>query len=111
MTEDIDQKLDELLRREFPGAVSDDGFTLRVMRTLPIRPLPMRTRGQAWMMPTACLSGGLLAWLALLPAPLWQQIAREWPATGIGSSAALLMMAVSLGTGLLGCAWALEEAT
>jgi hypothetical protein len=104
MTEDIDKKLDELLRLEFPGVVLDDGFTARVMRTLPNRP-PRR----AWLMPIACLSGGLLAWLALLPASLWQQIASEWPASGIGSGAVVLMTAVMLTMGLLGCVWALEE--
>jgi hypothetical protein len=105
MTENIDQKLEELLRTEFSGAVPDDGFTARVLRTLPARP-PRR----AWMMPTACLTGGLLAWLALLPAPLWQLIASQWPASGIGSSAVVLTLSILLGMGLLGCVWALEEA-
>ncbi len=96
--------IDQLLRQEFPGAVQDDGFTDRVMRTLPVR-LQHRT----WVMPTAAIAGGLLAWLALMPIPLWENVTSEWQAGNIGPNSVVLI-ALLFGTSLIGCWWALEEA-
>ncbi len=104
MNELDDQKLDELLRCEFAGAVADDGFSARVMRIL-----PPRQRSQPWLLPIAALAGGLLTWLALLPSPLLQQASREWLAGDLGTTSAVVC-AILLGVGLLGCGWALEEA-
>lgn len=98
-----DQELDERLRRAFTGAVADDGFSARVMRAL-----PARRRQRPWLLPAAALTGGLLAWLALLPSPLLQQFAREWLAGDFGSVSAGIYL-LSFGLSLLGCAWALEE--
>lgn len=98
-----DRALDELLRKGFQGEVADAGFSARVMRAL-----PPRRRERPWLLPAAALAGGLLAWLAVLPAQAWQDLAREWlagepgPLTlGVGA----LMLVVSM----LGCAWALDE--
>ncbi len=96
--------IDELLRQEFPGAVPDDGFTERVMCALPAR-RPQRP----WVMPTAAIAGGLLAWLALMPIPLWEHVTSEWQAGNIGQNSVVLI-ALLFGTSLLGCWWALEEA-
>lgn len=98
-----DETLDELLRAAFASDVADDGFSARVMRTLPTRP-----RRYPWLLPAAALAGGLLAWLALLPAPLLRHASREWLAGDVGANSAI-MCAVLLGVALLGCAWALEE--
>jgi hypothetical protein len=104
MNELSDQKIDELLRRDFAGAVADGGFSARV-----IRALPPRRRRRPWLLPVAALIGGLLASLALLPSPLLQQAATEWLAADIG--AAFVVVCVLLfGVSLLGCGWALEEA-
>lgn len=104
MDERTDRALDALLRKGFPGELADDGFSARVMRAL-----PPRRRQRPWLLPAAALAGGLLAWLAVLPAQAWQDIAREWLARDIGP--------VTVGTGalllvvsMLGCAWALDEA-
>lgn len=102
MTEFSDESLDDLLRRSFAGAVADDGFTARVMHALPAR------RQRPWLLPGAALAGGLLAWLALLPSSLWQQVAQEWLSGGFGMATAggcVLLLGVSL----LGCGWALAE--
>lgn len=103
INDDSDQQLDELLRRGFTGTVADDGFSERVMRALPPRRQP-----QPWLLPGAALAGGLLAWLALLPSPVWQQLAHEWLAGDVGAASAVVS-ALVLGVSWLGCAWALEE--
>ncbi len=98
-----DRALDALLRKGFPGELADDGFSARVMRAL-----PPRRRQRPWLLPAAALAGGLLAWLAVLPAQAWQDIAREWLAGAVGPvtvATGVLLLVVSV----LGCAWALEE--
>lgn len=98
-----DPKLDGLLRRQFPGAVAEDGFTSRVMRVLPPRRAP-----RPWLVPGAAVAGSLLAWLALMPSPVWQQAAREWLQGDPGAATAgigVLLMVVTL----VSCAWSLEE--
>lgn len=99
-----DEQLDALLRREFDGPVEDAGFTDALMLKLPARGRP-----RPWLLPGAALAGALLAWLSLLPAPIWQQLVDEWLAGGFGAASAAVC-AVLLGIGLLGCGWALEEA-
>ncbi|MBX3725109.1 MAG: DUF5056 domain-containing protein [Xanthomonadales bacterium] len=99
-----DRTLDDLLRKGFKGEVADDGFSTRVMRAL-----PPRRRQRPWLLPGAALAGGLLAWLAVLPAQAWQDIAREWLAGDVGPvtvGTGMLLLVVSM----LGCAWALDEA-
>lgn len=103
MNDFSDQELDDLLRRAFTGAVADDGFSARVMRAL-----PARRRQRPWLLPAAVLVGGLLAWLALLPSPLLQQVGREWLAGDFGGASAAVYMLL-FGVSLLGCGWALEE--
>ncbi|WP_146907562.1 hypothetical protein [Arenimonas daejeonensis] len=98
-----DPKLDDLLRRQFPGAVADDGFTMRVMHALPPRRSPRQ-----WLLPAAAVAGTGLAWLALMPSPVWQQAAREWLQGDLGAASAgigVLVLAVTL----VSCAWSLEE--
>jgi hypothetical protein len=103
MNDISDMKLDDLLRRDFPGAVADDGFSERVMRAL-----PTRRRHQPWLLPSATLAGGLLAWWTLLPSGLLQQVALEWLAGDYGAASAGVCVLL-LGFSWLGCAWALEE--
>lgn len=103
MNDISDQKIDDLLRRQFAGPVPDDGFLARVTRAL-----PARRRPRPWLLPVAALAGSLLAWLTLLPSPLWQQVAHEWLAGGFGASSAGVCVLL-VGVSLLGCGWALEE--
>lgn len=98
-----DPRLDDLLRRHFPGAVADDGFSARVMRRLPPRRAP-----RTWLLPAAAVVGSLLAWLALMPSPVWRQVAQEWLARDFGAASVgigVLLLAVTL----VSCAWSLEE--
>jgi hypothetical protein len=103
MTDPSDSTLEDALRRGFAGAVADDGFTARVMRAL-----PARRRPRPWLLQGAALSGGLLAWLALLPSPLWRQVAQEWLAGDFGIALAGCCV-LALGVSVLGCGWALAE--
>jgi hypothetical protein len=95
--------LDELLRQAFEAAPADDAFVAQVMHTLP----PRRPR-RAWPLPAAAAAGALLAWLALAASPLVAQAAHEWRAADPGAALGVLM-ALMVGLGLLGCAWALAE--
>ncbi len=102
---DFDERtLDALLRREFDATTADDGFSERVMLSLPPR-RPQRT----WLLPAATLAGGLLAWASLSRLPLWQLAVDEWGA-GQPGGAAVLAGAVGLAAGLLACGWAMSEA-
>jgi hypothetical protein len=103
MNDVSDQKLDELLRRDFAGAVADDGFSAQVMRAL-----PPRRRQRTKLLPIAALIGGLPACLALLPSTLLQQATNEWLTADI-CSAFVVVCVLLLGVSLLGCSWALEE--
>lgn len=104
MNDISDQELDDLLRRAFTaGAVEDDGFSARVMRSL-----PARRRPRPWLLSGAALAGGLLAWWALLPSPLLQEFAREWLAGHFGGASAGVYILL-FGVSLLGSGWALEE--
>lgn len=98
-----DDALDALLRREFEGHVPDDGFSERVARALPPRP-----RRHAWPLPLAAVCGGVLAWAAVSPSPLWGDVARE-AAAGVPGAASAVLFTVALGLGALCGAWALEE--
>jgi hypothetical protein len=98
-----DQQLDELLRRRFSGAVADDGFSARVMRAV-----PPRRQARPWLLPGAAVVGTLMAWLALMPSPVWQQVAQEWLAGDFG--AATVGIGVLLfGVTMVSCAWSLDE--
>jgi len=103
MSEMTETELDELLRREFSGPAADEGFSRRVLRAL-----PARRRQRPWLLPVSALLGVVLACLALLPAPLLQQVTLEWQAGAFGSAAAVFCVLL-LGMSLLGCGWALEE--
>ncbi len=98
-----DQKLDDLLRREFAKTPPDNGFSARVMRAL-----PPRANQRPWLAPVAVIIGCVLAWLALLPAPLWQQATYEWISGDIGPTS-VIVAALLLGAGLLSSGWALDE--
>lgn len=103
MNDISDQNIDYLLRRQFVGPVPDDGFAARVTRAL-----PARRRPRPWLLPVAALAGSLLAWFTLLPSPLWQQVAHEWLAGGLGATSAGVGVLL-LGVSLLSCGWALDE--
>lgn len=103
MSDISDQRIDDLLRRNFNGAVPDDGFSAQVTRAL-----PARQRLRPWLLPVAALAGSLLTWMTLLPSQLLQQAAREWLAGGFGAASSGVCVLL-LGLSLLGCSWALEE--
>lgn len=98
-----EQRLDELLRRHAPVAVADDGFAARVIRALPPRRQP-----RPWLLPFATVAGSLLACVALMPSPVWRQIAQEWLAGDFGA-ASVGVSVLLLGLSGFSCAWALEE--
>lgn len=104
MNDPVDQALEEWLRRDFEGSVADDGFAARVMRSLP----PKRRR-EPWLVPAVALAGAVFSWLALLPSPVFELAAKEWNAGAIGP-ASVVVLSLLLAMGVLGSAWALDDA-
>jgi hypothetical protein len=104
MNDLADQALEDLLRADFKGAVADDGFATRVMHSL-----PARRRLQPWLIPSAVLAGALLSWITLVPSPVFELAAAEWGQGAIGPSSVLLL-SLLLTMGVLGSAWALDDA-
>lgn len=98
-----DPQLEALLRNSFEGPVADAGFTDRVMRALPPRREPRR-----WLVPMSAVAGGVLAWLALMPSPLWREVAREWIGGQFGA-ASVGVAVLALVVALASCACSLEE--
>ena len=97
-----DEMIETLLRRQFEGAVADDGFCERVMQRL-----PPRRRRRAWPVWTGVLAGGALCGTSLLPLQLlrigWQDwLQGDWSLPAITLLSAIACMSLLA----LGWAWA-----
>lgn len=97
-----DDAIEALLRRQFAGAVPDDGFCERVMRRL-----PPRRRRRTWPVWVGMLAGGALCGASLLPLPLlragWQDwLHGDWSVSAIALLSAIACMSLLA----LGWAWA-----
>ncbi|MBB3226754.1 hypothetical protein FHW69_001344 [Luteibacter sp. Sphag1AF] len=97
-----DDSIEMLLRRQFEGHVADDGFTERVMESI-----PARRRRAAWPIWTGVTLGiAACGWcIADLPHTPWRNALDG--AMSTGTMAALFAAA---GISLLACCWALAEA-
>ncbi|GAB3782487.1 DUF5056 domain-containing protein [Dyella agri] len=101
MSEPHDEEIEALLRRQFEGAVADDGFSERVMQRL-----PPRRRRHGWPLWLGVLAGAAACWLCLAGAPLlhagWRAwLHGEWSPSVIGAWLAMVCLAwLALGWGL-----------
>ena len=93
-----DDALDALLRREFEGAVPDDGFCDRVMQHLP-----------AWPLWSGIAAGAAACALSLSSMPMFQLGWRDWVG-GELSAPAIALLLVLAGMSLLAMCWSLAEA-
>lgn len=102
---DEDDALDALLREQFDGPVSADGFCERVMEELP----PRRRRHRTWPMMAGIAAGMTTCWLSLRSVPVMTIGWQDWLALELSSSAMTLLLVVS-GVSLLASLWVLAEA-
>ncbi len=99
-----DNEIEALLRTQFDGSVSDDGFSDRVMLQL-----PPRRRPTAWPLLAGILAGVGACGLSLLSTPLLHVGWQDW-ISGEMSPTAMTIMAVVAGMSLLACLWTTMEA-
>ncbi len=104
MNHSDDDEIEALLRKQFDGAVPDDGFADRVMQQL-----PPRRRRAAWPLLAGILAGIAACWLSLLSTPLLHAGWQNW-ISGELSASAITLMAVVAGMSLLACWWTTMEA-
>lgn len=99
-----DDATDALLRRQFDGPVTDEGFSQRLMHRL-----PRRGRRAAWPLWFDILAGAVACWLALLSSPLPLAGWRDWM-SGEWSTPVVIMLLATLGMAMLALAWGVAEA-
>jgi hypothetical protein len=99
-----DAAIDALLRRQFEGAVPDDGFCDRVMQHLPARP-----RRRTWPLWSGIATGAATCSLSLLSAPLFRLGWSDWVGGELSAPAIALLLALA-GMSLLAMCWSLAEA-
>jgi len=96
--------IDALLRRQFDGAVPDDGFSDRVMQQLPARP-----RRRAWPLWSGIAAGIAACALSLSFTPLVHLGWRDWAGGAVSPPVIALLLAVA-GMAALAMCWSLAEA-
>lgn len=99
-----DDTVDALLRRQFDGAVPDDGFCDRVMQHLPARP-----RRRTWPLWSGMAAGMAACALSLWSTPLVHLGWRDWAGGELSAQAITLLLALA-GMSLLAMCWSLAEA-
>lgn len=99
-----DEMIDALLRKQFDGAMLDDGFSQRVMQRL-----PQHRRRVAWPVWGGMLLGVFACWLALSFSPLVDAGWRDC-LSGHWSAPAVTLLLAMLGMAVLALAWGVTEA-
>lgn len=104
MNDPHDEVIEALLRRQFDGPVSDDGFSGRVMQRL-----PARRRRITWPLWAGVLAGAGACWASLLFSPLLPVGWRDW-LNGELSMPAVILLLVAAGMSVLAGWWTMAEA-
>lgn len=104
MSDSRDEMIEALMRRQFDGPVSDDGFSARVMLRL-----PLRRHYVTWPLWIGVLVGAGACWSSLLFSPLLQLGWRDW-LDGELSVPAIILLLVMAGMSVLAGWWGVAEA-
>lgn len=103
MNEIHDETIDALLRRQFNGPVTDDGFSDKVMQCV-----PPRRRRAAWPLWLGVTLGAGACGACLIRVPLLHAGCQDWLAGRLSASAIGLLLATAA-MSLLAMSWGLLE--
>jgi hypothetical protein len=103
MNEPLDDEIDVLLRRQFTGPIADEGFSARIMHSL-----PPRRRRIAWPIWLGIMMGVVVCWLSVGDSPLLQTGWSDW-SSGVLSMQTIGMWLVMSALSLLALGWGLAE--
>lgn len=104
MNDEMERRVDALLRAHFEGPVPDDGFCDRVMDRLPVQ----RQR-KRWPLVAGTLAGIVTCGLSLWSAPITQAGWRDWLSGDLSAPAIALFVAMT-GMAALALLWSIAEA-
>lgn len=99
-----DDAIDALLREQFEGPVSADGFCDQVMGRL-----PARRRRFEWPLATGIVAGAALCWFTLRSAPIARIGWRDW-LSGEPSAPAITLLLALMSFAILAIAWTMAQA-
>ncbi|HET7663804.1 MAG TPA: hypothetical protein VFK31_09215 [Rhodanobacteraceae bacterium] len=99
-----DDAIEALLRKQFDGPVSDEGFSQRLMERL-----PQRRRRATWPLWGGIVAGVIACWMVLLGSPLLRIGWHDWM-NDQWSAPAITVLLVMMGMTLLAFAWGVAEA-
>lgn len=105
MNDPHDDAIEALLRRQFEGPVADDGFSERVMQSL-----PPRRRRIAWPLWLGVLAGAVACGLSLAGAPLLHTGWQDWLDGKLSAPAMGMLLAVAA-MAWLALGWTLAESS
>lgn len=98
-----DDAIEQLLRARFDGPLADDGFSERVMRSL-----PPRRRRIDWPARAGLAAGAVACWASLQSAPLLHAGWNAWLGGRLTTPAIAVLLAVA-GMSLLALWWSVAE--
>ncbi|HKZ12107.1 MAG TPA: hypothetical protein VJL61_15575 [Rhodanobacteraceae bacterium] len=104
MSQTQDEAIESLLRKQFEGPVSDEGFSQRLMEQL-----PRRRRRVTWPLWSGILVGVIACWIVLLDSPLLRIGWHDWT-NDHWSAPAITVLLVMMGMILLAFVWGVAEA-
>ena len=90
MNDQIDDAMDRLLREDAPGAVADEGFSVGLVESLPLR----RPRAK-WPLAVGIMAGTLGYWFTMQSAKVALTGWQDWLLGNLTSSALVLLASVA----------------
>lgn len=104
MSDEMDDVIDVLLRKQFNGPVLNGDFCDQVMQQLPTRRHPWK-----WPLVVGITAGVAACWFSLWSTPILQDGWWDW-LSGVPSASAIVVFIAMLGMAMLALAWAVDEA-
>lgn len=103
MNDEMEDAIDLLLREQFEGSVSDDGFCDQVMARL-----PASRRHHVWPLAAGTLAGLATCWFSLWFSPITYAGWRDWSSGELSASAIALFISMMSMT-ILALVWTFAE--
>ena len=103
MNDEMEDAIDQLLREQFEGPVSDDGFCDHVMAQL-----PASRRCNIWPLAAGTFAGLATCWFSLWFSPITYAGWRDWFSGELSASAIALFISMMSMT-ILALTWTITE--